>query len=83
MYVCRNLSLGLATKIRGCKVVGQVGNLRVTSHAPGSAKSVRESTLTLPTELPWWELESQMDSQNFKEQFQGSKLNGLLHSLYH
>jgi hypothetical protein len=25
----------------------------------------------------------QVDSQNFKEQFQGSKLNGLWHSLYH
>jgi hypothetical protein len=24
-----------------------------------------------------------MDSRNFKEQFEGSKLNGLWHSLYH
>jgi hypothetical protein len=39
---CRNLSLGLATKARGCKVTGQEGDPRVTSHAPGSAKSVRE-----------------------------------------
>jgi hypothetical protein len=39
---CRNFSLGLAIKARGCKVVGQKGDPGVTSHAPGSAKSVRE-----------------------------------------
>ncbi len=32
---CRNPSLGLATKARGCKVVGQEGDPGVTSHAPG------------------------------------------------
>ncbi len=41
-YECYNPSLGLATKARGCKVAGQEGEPRVTSHAPGSAKSVRE-----------------------------------------
>ncbi len=40
---CRNPNLGFATKARGgCKVVGQEGHSGVTSHAPGSAKSVRE-----------------------------------------
>jgi hypothetical protein len=39
---CRNPSFGLATKVRGCKVAGQEGDPGVTSHAPGSAKSVRE-----------------------------------------
>jgi hypothetical protein len=68
---CCNPSLGLMTNTRGCKVTGQVGDPRVTSHALGSAKNVRESTLTLPSELPRWELESQMDSWNFKERFQG------------
>jgi hypothetical protein len=63
------LALGLRPRQRGCKVVGQEGDMGVTSHAPGSAKSVTESTFTLPSELPWWELDSQMDSQNFKEQF--------------
>jgi hypothetical protein len=80
---CNNLRLGLATKTKGCKVAGQMGDPGVTSHAPGSAKSVRESTLTFPSELPWWELDSQMDSQNFKERFHGSKLNGLWRFLYH
>jgi hypothetical protein len=30
----------------------------------------------------WWELESQKDSQNFREHFEGSKLHGLLRPLY-
>jgi hypothetical protein len=77
MEFCHNPSLELATKTRGCKVTGQEGDMGVTSHAPGNAKSARESTLTLPSELPWWELESQMDSQNFKEPFQGLEINSL------
>jgi hypothetical protein len=36
---CRNLSLGLMTKIRGCKVAGQKGSPWVMSHAP---ENVRE-----------------------------------------
>jgi hypothetical protein len=39
---CHNLNLGLATKARCGKVVGQEGDPGVTSHAPGSAKSVKE-----------------------------------------
>jgi hypothetical protein len=35
---CRNLGLGLATKARVCKVTGQKGNPRVTSHVPGSVR---------------------------------------------
>jgi hypothetical protein len=50
---CYNLGLGLATKARGCKVVSQEEDLGVTSHAPKSAKSVRESTFTFPSDLPW------------------------------
>jgi hypothetical protein len=66
--LCHNPSLGLMTKARGCKVVGQEKDPKVTSHALGNAKSVREWTLTLPSELPCWELDSQMDSQIFKTQ---------------
>jgi hypothetical protein len=39
---CRNLSLGLTTETRGCKVTSQEKDLGVTSHALGSAKKVRE-----------------------------------------
>jgi hypothetical protein len=33
-----NPSFGLATKVRGCKVAGQEGSLRVMPHAPGNAR---------------------------------------------
>ncbi len=33
---CRNLNLGLATKTKACKGVGQKGSSRITSHAPKS-----------------------------------------------
>jgi hypothetical protein len=49
----------------------------------GVPKSVREWTLTLPSELPCWELESQMDSRIFKTRLQGSKPIGSKSSLYH
>jgi hypothetical protein len=42
LHKCRNPSFGLATKARGYKVAGQEGDPGVTSHAHGSAKSVRE-----------------------------------------
>jgi hypothetical protein len=63
---CRNPNLGLTTKARGCKVAGQDKDPKVTSHAPKSAKSVREWTVTFPNELQCWELESQMDSWIFR-----------------
>jgi len=49
--LCHNLSMGLATKAKACKVVGQ-------QESPRMKKSVREWTLTPPKELPLWELES-------------------------
>ncbi len=33
---CHNLSFGLVTKARACKVASQEGSLGVTLHAPGS-----------------------------------------------
>ncbi len=38
LIFCRNLSLGLVIKARGCKVAGQEKDPGVTSHALGSAK---------------------------------------------
>ncbi len=38
----RNPSLGLTTNVKVCKVAGQGGGPRITSHALESAKSVRE-----------------------------------------
>ncbi len=56
---CRNPSFGLATKAKGLQGAGLEVDSGVTSHASRSAKnleSVREWTLTLPSELPRWEL---------------------------
>jgi hypothetical protein len=39
---CHNPSLGLATKARGLQGCGPRGRPRITSHAPESAKTVRE-----------------------------------------
>ncbi len=49
--MCRNLSLGLVTKVRACNVASQEGS-------PGVKESAREWTFTLTKELPLWELES-------------------------
>jgi hypothetical protein len=46
-HLCRNLSLGLVTKAKACKGAGQEECGRVW-----------EWRLTLPSELPFWELES-------------------------
>jgi hypothetical protein len=47
------------------------------------AKSVREWTFTLPSELPLWELDSQMDSQIFKARLEGSKPINSKNCLHH
>jgi hypothetical protein len=46
------LAFGSQPRQGGCKVAGLIVDPGVTSHAPGSAKSLREWTLTLPSELP-------------------------------
>jgi hypothetical protein len=53
------LAFGLRLRQGGWEVAGLEVDPRVTSHAPRSAKSaksVREWTLTLPSELPCWVL---------------------------
>jgi hypothetical protein len=37
-FLCRNPNLGLATKTKACKVVGQEGSPGITSYDPRSAK---------------------------------------------
>jgi hypothetical protein len=54
--ICRNPSLSSRPRQGGCKVAGLQVDPGVISHAPRSAKRVREWTLTLPSELPCWEL---------------------------
>jgi hypothetical protein len=66
-----NPSLGLATKARVCKSASQ--NWARESHfiLSGVQKSVREWTFTLPSELPFWELESQWTPESSKGDCKG------------
>ncbi len=80
---CCNPSLGLATKARACKSAGQKGSLGGTSYIPGVQESVREWTLTLPSELPLWGVEVPVDSWDFRERLQGLEPIRLKSSLYH
>ncbi len=71
--ICCNLNLGLVTKARGWKVAHQEGDLGVTSHVPGSTKSVREWTLTLTSELPCWELSPKRTPKSLERNCRGQK----------
>jgi len=80
---CRNPSLGLVTKAKGCKVVGQEGSLKVMLHVPGSARECEGIDLHTPKGTPTLGIGVPVDSRMFREQFQRSKPNGLKSSLYH
>ncbi len=55
---CHNPNLGLVTKARAHKVVGQEGSPRVTLHALESVRKCEGMNLHTPKELPLWEFES-------------------------
>jgi hypothetical protein len=57
---CRNLSLGLMTKAKACKGAGQEKCERVWGWR-----------LTLPSELPFWELESQWTPEPLESDYRG------------
>jgi len=59
MLEWRNPSLGLVTKARAYKVASQKWAWESHFMILRVQKSVREWTLTLPSELPLWKLESQ------------------------
>ncbi len=80
---CRNLSFGLVTKAKGLQGCGPRESWRVTSHTPGSVEKCEGVNPHTPKATPTLGDGIPVDSQNFKEQFQGSKLNGLWSSLYH
>jgi hypothetical protein len=79
---CRNPSFGFATKAKGLQGCGPKGSPGVTSRTPRSVRKCEgvnphtpKATLALGDGIP-------VDSQNFKDQFEGSNLNGLWRSLY-
>ncbi len=64
---CRNPSLGLATKARACKGVGQEWSPRVTSHAPGNVGKCEGMNLHIPK----WTLVMGIGLSNFQKTILG------------
>jgi hypothetical protein len=80
---CCNLSLGLATKARACKVASQEGSPKVRPHAPKSARECEGIDLHTPKGTPTLGVGISVDSRMFKKQLQGPKPNGLKSFLYY
>ncbi len=59
---CRNPSLGLTTKARACKVVGQKGSSGIMPHAPRSAKECEGTNPHAPKGAPTFGVGVLMDS---------------------
>jgi len=87
MHNVATLALGSRPRQRGCKVADQEEKARESHHIlPGMFESVREYEGVnphTPKATPTLRDGVLVDSQNFIEQLQGSKPNGLWHSLYH
>jgi hypothetical protein len=80
MGVVATLALGSWPRQRFVRVRAKREAWESNLMFPGVYESVKEWTLTLPSDLPLWELESRwspdgvpMDFQIFKKQLQGSK----------
>jgi len=83
LYYCRNLNLGVVTKAKGLQGCRPRRSLGVTSHTLGSVRKCEGVNPHTPKATPTLGDGVPMDSQNFRERFQGSKLNGLWRFLYH
>jgi len=64
---CCNLSLGLVTKVRACKVAGQEGSPGVTLHAPGSVGKCEGMNPHIPKGAFTLGVEVLVDSRIFRE----------------
>jgi hypothetical protein len=76
------LALGSRLRQRGCKSVGQE-EAHEPHHIPGSVRKCEGVNPHTPKVTPTLGDGVPVDFQNFREQFKGSKLNGLWRSLYH
>jgi hypothetical protein len=72
--VYRNPSLGLTTKARACKVVGQERSPWVKFHAPESAKECEGMNHHTPKWIPCWELKSWWTPESSKWDCRGQNL---------
>ncbi len=68
---CGNPSLGLTTKARACKVVGQEGSPGIMPHAHGSARECEGTNPHTPKGTPFWELEFQWTPKCSKSDCRG------------
>ncbi len=64
---CRNPSLGLVTKARGCKVVGQEGSLGVMPHVPRNVRECEGIGRHSPKGTPTLGVGVPMDSGMFRK----------------
>jgi len=80
---CCNPSLGLATKTKACKGVGQKESPGITFHVLGSARECEGMNPHAPKWALTFGVGFPMDSWIFRKQFQGTKPIGLKSSLYH
>jgi hypothetical protein len=77
------LALGLRPRQKGLKGCGPRESPGITSHTLGSVRKREGVNPHTPKATPTLGDGVLVDARNFREQFQGSKLNGLWHSLYH
>jgi hypothetical protein len=70
-HLCRNPSLELVTKAKVCEGPGQEWTWESHFMLSGVQESVREWTLTLPSEFPLWELDFQWISKSLKGNSKG------------
>jgi hypothetical protein len=82
VMIVATLALGLRPRQKGLQGCGPKGSSGVTSHTPGSVRKC-EGDLHTPKATPTLEDGVPVDTGNFRERFQGSKLNGLWRSLCH
>jgi hypothetical protein len=79
--LCRNPSLGLATKTRDCKVTGQE-EPRSHKHAPKNTRECEGIDPHTPKGTPTLGVGVSVNSQIFKKRFQKSKPIALKSYLY-
>jgi hypothetical protein len=77
------LALGSRPRQRGLQACGPRGSLEITRHALGSVGKCEGMNPYTPKVIPTLGDGFPMDSQIFRGQFQGPKLNGLRISLHH
>jgi hypothetical protein len=80
---CHNLSFMFAIKAKACKCVCWEWTLEVTFHVLRNVGKCEGMNLCTPKQVSTLGVGVLMDSQNFKEQFKGSKSIGLKNYFYH